>query len=126
MAADPAVRVSAHFRLGEFLPRDASFRYARVAPGLVELLERLRAELGARPLQITSAYRPPAYNAGVGGVSDSLHVDGLAADVTCTQAPLATLFAAAERLVGDRGGVGRYWAEGFVHVDLRGERSRWP
>ncbi len=126
VAADPAVHLSAHFRLGEFLPGDASYRYARVAPALVELLERLRAELGGKPLQITSSYRPPVYNGSVGGVSNSVHLDGLAADVVCTHVPLATLFDTADHLVGDRGGVGRYWAEGFVHVDLRGERSRWP
>ena len=124
--AEPAVQVSPHFRLGEFLPRDPSYLYARVSPALVELLERLRKELGARPLTVTSGYRPPAYNASVGGVADSVHLDGLAADVVAPHVSLQRLFDAAERLVGDRGGVGRYWAEGFVHVDLRGERARWP
>jgi hypothetical protein len=126
VAADPAAPLSAHFRMGEFLPRDPSYRYVRVAPALVQLLERLRAELGGHPLHVTSGYRPPAYNAKVGGEPLSAHLDGLAADVVSYAVPFERLADTADRLVGDAGGVGRYWAQEFVHVDLRGERARWP
>lgn len=46
-------------------------------------LERARAILGANPILISSAYRNPVVNKGVGGVSNSAHAQGLAADFTC-------------------------------------------
>lgn len=125
IAADPDLQLSPHFTLGEFLPNDPSYRYARLSPRLVELLETLRAELGGKPLVVTSGYRPPAYNQAVGGVPNSAHVDGLAADVYSPAVPIDTLWSLADRLVGDRGGVGYYRGQGFVHVDLRGYRARW-
>lgn len=126
LAADPQARLSPHFLLGEFLPRDPSYRYARVSPKLVEFLERFREALGGHPLRITSGYRPPAYNAAVGGAADSLHLDGLAADVVSEHVPFAVLAETADRLIGEAGGVGTYWGQSFVHVDLRGEYARWP
>ena len=124
--AEPETELSAHFRMGEFLPRDSSYRYARVSARLVAFLEELRADLGGVPLLVNSGYRPPAYNREVGGAGSSLHLDGLAADVACLQVPFARLAEAADRLVGERGGVGLYRSQDFVHVDLRGERVRWP
>lgn len=72
----------------------------------------------------TSGYRPPAYNAAVGGAADSLHLDGLAADVVSEHVPFAVLTETADRLIGEAGGVGTYWGQSFVHVDLRGEYAR--
>lgn len=126
VVAEPEAQLSPHFRMREFLPHDPAYRYVRLAPALVQLLEDLRHALGDRPLSVSSAYRPPAYNASVGGASQSVHMDGLAADVHVDGASFAQLSAAAERLVGDRGGVGLYPGQGFVHVDLRGTRARWP
>ncbi len=111
--------------MGELMPHDPSYRYIRVAPALVVLLEQIRAELGGFPLQVNSGYRPPAYNALVGGVPDSAHLDGLAADLSSLHVSFERLAAAADRLVGDRGGVGVYYGSQFVHVDLRGQRARW-
>lgn len=123
---EPDTQLSDHFRLHEFLPRDSSYRLARVSPTLVELLEALRTDLGGVPLQVNSGYRPPAYNQAVGGASSSLHLDGLAADISSPQVSFSRLAEVADRLVGDRGGVGLYRSQDFVHVDLRGERARWP
>ncbi|WP_313074424.1 D-Ala-D-Ala carboxypeptidase family metallohydrolase [Melaminivora sp.] len=47
---------------------------------LAELLERVRAHLGA-PVIVTSGYRSQAVNRAVGGVATSDHVQGRAADV---------------------------------------------
>lgn len=125
VAADPKAELSPHFKMGEFLPRDSRYRYARLSPRLLELLEELRRELGGFPLVVTSGYRPPAYNRLVGGVTHSLHLDGLAADVGSFHVSIDRLYDTADRLVGDRGGVGYYPGQLFVHVDLRGERARW-
>jgi len=45
-------------------------------------LEKVRALLGA-PMNISSGYRCPALNRAVGGVPDSAHIDGYAADFVC-------------------------------------------
>jgi len=45
-------------------------------------LEQIRALLGA-PMHIDSGYRCPALNKAVGGVPDSAHVHGYAADFVC-------------------------------------------
>ncbi|MEW6282906.1 MAG: D-Ala-D-Ala carboxypeptidase family metallohydrolase [Candidatus Eremiobacterota bacterium] len=124
--ARPEARVSEHFTMGEFMPRDPAYDCIRLSPDLVELCEAIRRELGGHPLLVNSGYRPPAYNQMVGGVSGSLHLDGLAADLSSLHVPFDRLVRVADRVVGDRGGVGTYWNQQFVHVDLRGERSRWP
>ncbi len=118
-------KVSQHFKAEEFMPRDSSYRYLRLLPNLVELLEAIRAELGGKALNINSGYRPPAYNAEVGGVPRSTHIDGLAADISTDAVSVDQLWEVADRLVGDRGGVGFYPQQQFVHVDLRGQRARW-
>ncbi|KUZ70659.1 peptidase M15 [Burkholderia ubonensis] len=51
---------------------------------LAQTLERVRALLGGKPMQITSGYRSPALNRAVGGVSTSAHAQGLAADFVCS------------------------------------------
>jgi len=47
-------------------------------------LEKIRALLGA-PLHIDSGYRCPALNKAVGGVPDSAHIEGYAADFICPE-----------------------------------------
>jgi zinc D-Ala-D-Ala carboxypeptidase len=49
---------------------------------LAALLEEIRALLNA-PIKVNSAYRSPAVNAAVGGVPNSRHALGLAADIVC-------------------------------------------
>jgi len=49
-----------------------------------EFLELLRARpLGGNAITINSAFRSPAVNAAVGGVPNSAHQQGHAADITC-------------------------------------------
>ena len=92
-------------------------------PRLLDVLDAMREEIGD-PLTLSCAYRCPTHNAEVGGVPNSQHVQGCAADVLLpdgmTVDELAEL---AERCGAD--GIGRYWSQGFVHVDTRGEWARW-
>ena len=84
---------------------------------LLDLLDEIRETVGG-PVNLSCAYRCPAHNAEVGGVVNSQHVLGTAADVIVpdgwTVDELADL---AVRLGAD--GVGRYYDAGFVHVDVR-------
>ena len=79
---------SEHFSAEELMCHGASQGHCgcgpetanNVSPLLLEKLEALRAMIGG-PIEISCAYRCPAHNAEVGGVSNSQHVDGTAADV---------------------------------------------
>ena len=53
-----------------------------VSPRLLELLDQLRENIGG-PLNLSCAYRCPAHNAEVGGVPNSQHALGNAADILC-------------------------------------------
>lgn len=46
-------------------------------------LEQIRKHLSDEPIYITSGYRSAALNELVGGVSNSDHAKGYAADITC-------------------------------------------
>ena len=77
---------------------------------LVEMLENLRA-VAKRPLVITSGYRCREHNRAVGGSPSSLHMLGLAADISADAAAQALL--------------GRYAAElGFREI-IRGGKKRY-
>ena len=123
--AFPDAQISKNFRLSEFRPGEHSYDLIRLSPQLVNVLEDIRQRAGGQPLHITSGYRPPAYNRKVGGVSNSPHIDGLAADIYSDYISVDRLRDICEAVIGDRGGVGYYPTQGFIHVDLRGYRARW-
>lgn len=91
-----------------------------INPLLMEKLDFMRREIGG-PLELSCAYRCPAHNEEVGGVPNSQHVQGNAADVLvpdyrhCNTAEQLAWYA--ERAGFD--GIGVYPDSGFVHVDVR-------
>ena len=123
--AFPDHQLSPNFRLSEFRPGEHSYDLIRISPMLVNTLEEIRKRAGGQPLHVTSGYRPQAYNRKVGGVSNSTHIDGLASDIYSDYLSVDELYELCDRVIGDRGGVGYYPSQGFVHVDLRGYRARW-
>ncbi len=89
-------------------------------------MERLRHELGDKPLPVLSWYRTPAHNTAVGGASQSRHMHADAADFT-TQTVAgfgAARFDATCDKVFANGGFGRY-PSGSRHGDSRGSPARW-
>ena len=122
---DPKEPLSPHFRAGEFFPNDPKCKYLRISPALIEALEKLRQKIGGAAITIHSAYRPPAYNAAIGGVSNSAHIDGLAADISANGVSTDQLYRAADEVIGGTGGVGYYPRAEFVHIDVRGHFARW-
>jgi zinc D-Ala-D-Ala carboxypeptidase len=52
---------------------------------LAQGLEKVRAALRGLPIHVNSGYRSPALNAAVGGAKNSMHLNGLAADILCPQ-----------------------------------------
>lgn len=95
---------------------------------LVDLLDAIRERLGV-PVYILSGYRCPTHNAEVGGVSNSQHVLGTAADITYDGIDVDYLANLAEEcaseVLGEGIGIGRYYFQDFVHVDVRGYDARW-
>lgn len=93
---------------------------------LYDLLDDIREKVG-QPININCAYRCPAHNAEVGGVPNSEHVQGSAADLDATNIGVEELAQIAEALGAD--GVGRYFNDQFVHTDTRsgriGDGFRW-
>ncbi len=87
-AANRHRRVSRHFRIGQFVSKQAGDwpRYVAPAPILYGKLERLLAVVRARghdapTLHVMSGYRTPFYNRAIGNVPFSRHIYGDAADV---------------------------------------------
>ena len=108
--------LSEHFSRAEFachhcdqLPVDG------ISKELLEGLETLREAVG-RPIHVTNGYRCPEHNEVVGGVSNSQHVQGCAADIWVDGYTACQL---GELCQGLFDGVGIYIEADFVHVDMR-------
>jgi uncharacterized protein YcbK (DUF882 family) len=93
----------------------------RASLRLIEILSRLQAESGVRPLTLMSGYRDPSYNdglraAGKKAAGGSLHMEGLAADVAFPRKTLRPLWMKLRAM--DCCGAGYYAKEGFLHIDV--------
>ena len=65
------------------------------------------------------------YNAKIGSTAKN-HPRGEALDPRCPLGMLyPTFYNICEEEIGDRGGVGKYTKQWFVHIDCRGKRARW-
>nr|CRY96449.1 hypothetical protein [uncultured prokaryote] len=102
--------LSPHFSRSEFVCKHCGMG-APVDRRLVDVLERIRAITG-KPLVIVSGSRCIPHNRAVGGVPNSRHVAGQAADIAAERATGAQARAAGATGVGLKGP----WA---VHVDVR-------
>ena len=95
-----------------------------VSLGLVVLLESLRADLLNAPITINSGRRCKDHNIAVRGAPESRHLEGDAADITAEGYSPAMVFLALEQHpMSERLGLSQYPT--FVHVDVRGYKSRW-
>lgn len=116
-----------HFTWGEFtkgltrIPENAT-----VVRNLIKLAQHLDAArefLGNRPITLTSGYRPLAVNRACGGVSNSRHIFGDAADIIVQGIPPHEIYKRLDAWHGDKGGLGN--SSTFTHIDLRSYRARW-
>ena len=79
----------------------------------LKMLDEARHKAGI-PFVITSGYRCPSHNRAVGGVANSAHTKGLAADIACSDSRtrgyiIGALFEAGFNRIGIH--------EHFIHVD---------
>ena len=122
-AKDGNKKLSKNFKVKEFACKDGSDAVL-VAPRLVMVLQSIRSRFGTA-VTINSGYRTPQYNAKVGGVTDSQHCYGMAADITVKGQKPAAVAAYARERMPDWGGVGVYSQKGFTHIDVREVRADW-
>jgi len=123
------MKLTENFTREEFDCKDGTKVPVELMPNIQKLagqLQILRDNLG-ESIHINSGYRTPAYNKRIGGVSNSQHVLGKAADITCKSKTPKQLAAVIEKMIGNGslkiGGLGVY--PGFVHVDIRAGKARW-
>ena len=115
------LKVAKHFKLSEFAC--PCCKRVMLHPKLLVKLIELRKIL-ERPIYITSGYRCPRYNQKIGGVVNSYHCIGLAADIKVNNINLIELLGYAEEI--DFNGIGFYEKKNFLHLDVRPtKRTRW-
>lgn len=121
-----STKLSANFRVSEFLCKGAGCcTHGQIDDKLVEILQKIRTHFG-KPVHITSAYRCSKWNKAVGGVSNSYHCYGQAADIKVEDTAPAEVAKYAES-IGVKG-IGLYETDvdgHFVHVDTRTTKSFW-
>ena len=110
-----------NFKVKEFACNDGSDTVL-ISDELVDLLQKIRDHFGVA-VTINSGYRTSTYNKKVGGVSNSQHVKGTAADIVVKGIDPLTVGQYVEYIMPDHGGIGVY--QTFTHVDVRTSRSRW-
>lgn len=100
----------------------------KVSQILIEMCQKVRDKLGI-PVRINSGYRCPVHNAKVGGVKNSYHTQGLAADLSCSDGE-GVIWAVVQELYKDDkefhdnlGYAIRYMRRHFVHIDIGPKRS---
>ena len=115
------INIAPHFNLSEFAC--PCCKLVMLHPKLLAKLVELRNIL-ERPVYITSGYRCSGYNRKVGGVPNSYHLIGLAADIKVKDINLIELLEVCENI--GFGGIGFYEKKNFLHLDVRPtRRSRW-
>ena len=113
--------IAPHFNLSEFAC--PCCQKVMLHPLLLSKLIALRTVL-ERPVSITSGYRCSNYNRKVGGVGNSYHCIGLAADIKVKDFNLITLLEICENI--DFNGIGFYEKKNFLHLDVRPTiKTRW-
>jgi len=115
------VIISPYFNLSEFACPCCNL--VMLHPKLLVKLIELR-KIIERPVYINSGYRCPKYNQKVGGVVNSYHCIGLAADIKVKDINLIALLEICENI--DFAGIGFYEKKNFLHLDVRPtKRTRW-
>ena len=115
-----------HFKRSEFACKCGKYCNgypAEIDMKMVKIADAIRERI-RKPISVNSGLRCKTHNANVGGVSNSQHLYGTAADlgcpIGCTPSQMASI---AEEIMGNTGGIGIYsWG---IHIDTRSTKSRW-
>ena len=114
--------LSAHFSKSEFACHCCG--ELKIDNALILALEQLRA-LASKPIVVHDGYRCPVHNQEVGGVTDSEHTRGMAADISIPGLALQQMYELALQIpTFFKGGIGAY-DSCFLHLDVRTHAARW-
>ncbi len=114
--------LSAHFSKSEFACHCCG--ELKIEEGLIAGLEQLRA-LAGKEIVVHDGYRCPAHNQKVGGVPNSEHTRGMAADIAIPGLSLQEMYDLALQVpTFCSGGIGVYDGD-FLHLDNRPHPARW-
>lgn len=113
--------LSEHFSRSEFACK-CGCGFDNISTELITVLEDIRTYFGV-PVKINSGCRCEKHNAKVGGVQNSQHVQGIAADIVVSGRTPAQVADYLENKYQDHYGVGRY--SSFTHIDVRQAKARW-
>jgi len=126
---DGQMNLTSNFKKSEFeckcgceMPDEVFFNIEKLANQLQYTRDFIEL-----PINITNAYRCRSHNKAVGGVSNSQHILGKAADLQVKGISPDELHKVLDTLAEYnhvmQGGLGLY--DSFVHYDIRGTRTRW-
>ncbi|MBE6965755.1 MAG: DUF882 domain-containing protein [Ruminococcaceae bacterium] len=114
-SSDGGIYLTRNFKVAEFACKDGSDEIP-IDMELVGWLQEIREHFGAS-VTITSGYRSPSHNKKIGGVADSYHLYGRAADIVVAgHTPKEVAQYAAS--IGVRG-IELNAPYGYVHIDTR-------
>ena len=117
---DGNLKLSDNFSVKEFRSRDGADTIL-IDEKLVKLLQKMRDKYGV--INISSAYRTKSHNKKVGGVENSQHLYGLAADVTIAdKSKLEDAAKYAEKIGFNGIGLDDKY-QMFLHLDTRKNKS---
>lgn len=115
-------QISEHFKVKEFAQKDFKCDKVIVDTELIDVLEDIRAHFN-KPVIVTSGYRTPEYNRKIGGVKNSQHTKGTAADIKVSEVPAKRVQKYLEDKYPDKYGIGSY--SNFTHIDVRAKKAQW-
>jgi len=113
-------KIMKYFKHEEFDSLDEPSSGLKMSEEILHMLDAVRKEYG-KPMKINSGYRTEARNKKIGGVKNSSHLRGLAADISCKNSKdrfaLVKLFL---KVGFTRIGI----ASSFIHVDVDKTKSQ--
>lgn len=123
------MQLTRNFKLSEFECKSGAIMPDTVLMEVKKLANQLQIirDFIQQPIYINSGYRCKEHNAKIGGVKNSKHILGQAADMRVDNVSPADLYEAIENLIKFNhifeGGLGVY--QTFTHYDIKLTRSRW-
>ena len=115
LATEGEKSVSTNFKVKEFKSRTCPVVF--IDGELIRVLQGLRAVLGC-PINVNSGYRTETHNKAVGGSTNSAHLLGKAADISCGIIPAKKVAEIAYRTYGKQIAIGLHEKENYVHIDV--------
>lgn len=115
IATEGEKSVSTNFKVKEFKSRTCPVVF--IDGELIRVLQGLRTVLGC-PINVNSGYRTETHNKAVGGSTNSAHLLGKAADISCVNIPAKKVAEIAYRTYGKQIAIGLHEKENYVHIDV--------